>query len=177
MRALLLCVAQTAEPRVALDTSTSNPWNVKARRGGSCFVAPACEMMSPFPGIWRARRIKNCMLSSGSATHCLLVASGWSHRRCALCSSHLRATASRVTCCMILSQRLIHPWLRRWLLEHGVLPLQRLSLRHITAMRAVTGARPLSSWAEADVAPEALGAVSRLEMRTLHERRFLWIQA
>ena len=91
-------------------------------------------------------------------------------------SSHFSRDSTIMTCCLILVQRLIHPWLRRWLLEHGVLPLQRLSSRHISAMRAVTGARTLSSWVEADVPPEALGAVSRLEMRTLHERRFLWIQ-
>jgi hypothetical protein len=55
-----------------------------------------------------------------------------------------RFVAMNVT--VVGTQKLMHPFLEAYLVAHGILPLQRLSVRHIAALQRLTGARVLSSW-------------------------------
>lgn len=43
----------------------------------------------------------------------------------------LRALGVRLVCC----QRLIHPFLKSWLISHDIIPLERISIRHIGNVR------------------------------------------
>ena len=67
---------------------------------------------------------------------------------------------------VVASQRLVHPTLKASLGRRGVLVLERLSLRHIAAVQAVTGAQlihtlGLSSWQGTDTGAGAIaGAAS-----------------
>lgn len=75
---------------------------------------------------------------------------------------------------LLASQRLIHPWLKQRLGALGVLVLERLSLHHIGAVQALTGAVTLSAW-DRPVARECLGWVAKAECVILHGQRVLFL--
>ena len=76
----------------------------------------------------------------------------------------LTALGVRVLCC----QQRIAPALVRLLLSHGVLPLPRLSLRHIAAVRRLSGATPLSHLQPPSAAH--LGRIGGVEARVFGGR-------
>lgn len=76
---------------------------------------------------------------------------------------------------MVASQKLMHPLLQARLQRHGVLALERVSLRHIGALQAVTGAVVLSSWSR-PVQTESLGIVRAISVLDLgHGKRGLLV--
>ena len=66
---------------------------------------------------------------------------------------------------VVATQKLMHPSLERVLLDAGILPLQRLSIRHVAAVQAVTGAAVLSSW-QRPVDPRCLGLLDSFHLTT-----------
>ena len=58
---------------------------------------------------------------------------------------------------VVASQRLIHPWLKCFLLERGIVPLERLSIRHVGLFRCVTGCAVIGDWTQT-LYPNMLGA-------------------
>lgn len=66
---------------------------------------------------------------------------------------------------IVATQKLMHPILEEYLLNHGILPLQRLSIRHIGAVQALTGALVLSSWTRT-LDARALGLLRLVELHS-----------
>ena len=79
---------------------------------------------------------------------------------------------------VVLAQRLVHGWLKRWLLLRGVLSVERVSALHLAAVQTLTGARVLSGL-PASPAPElelraAAGVLQRVSLlRVAGGRPFL----
>jgi hypothetical protein len=79
---------------------------------------------------------------------------------------------------VVLAQRLVHGWLKRWLLLRGVLTVERVSALHLAAVQTLTGARVLSGLPES-LAPEmelcaAAGVLQRVSLlRVAGGRHFL----
>lgn len=77
---------------------------------------------------------------------------------------------------IVISQRLIHPLIQGLLLDANIIPLQRISIRHLRAIRSLSGARVLSS--PTIPQPMELGAIrSTVCTRELSGRVFLSLQA
>jgi|UPI00049005BA chaperonin GroEL (HSP60 family) len=77
---------------------------------------------------------------------------------------------------IVASQKLIHPHLQETLMSNGILPLQRLSMRHIKAVASNTGAHVLSAWEtdERRVANEDdLGVLDKLELLQTNDTDFI----
>ena len=59
---------------------------------------------------------------------------------------------------VVASQRLIHPWLKAVLLQRGIVPVERLSLRHVGLFRCITGCSVIGEWSQ-KVRAQDLGAL------------------
>ena len=73
---------------------------------------------------------------------------------------------------VLLSQKTIHPTLRLQLLHSSILPLERLSIRHMAAVRDLTGCTVVS-----DVHPprnaDVLGTLTSIGEQTIASKRFI----
>lgn len=85
---------------------------------------------------------------------------------------------------IVASQKVIHPFLKDYLLHRGVLPLERLSARHLSTVQHVSGARILSSLSLSDgqlscpgcasaSSGHPYGFVSGVYLRQVGDKRFL----
>jgi len=75
---------------------------------------------------------------------------------------------------IVACQKLIHPYLGSKLIEHGMIPLPRLSIRHIDAVRLCTGAVPCSSTAIiGDDIKSSIGVLEGYEQYSLGNKRYL----
>jgi chaperonin GroEL (HSP60 family) len=76
---------------------------------------------------------------------------------------------------VVACQKVIHPWLQLRLRDLGVVALERLSVWHVGAMQAVSGAASLSAW-DRPLSEATLGCVSHLRITQLHGRRVIVVQ-
>jgi chaperonin GroEL (HSP60 family) len=75
---------------------------------------------------------------------------------------------------LVASQKRIHPFLKHRLLAMGVVPLERLSIRHIQALHSVIGGKLLGTLKlEAMHVPGARGHLQGMRERVLGGRRYL----
>jgi chaperonin GroEL (HSP60 family) len=75
---------------------------------------------------------------------------------------------------LVASQKRIHPFLKHRLLAMGVVPLERLSIRHIQALHSVIGGKLLGTLKlEAMRVPGARGHLQGMRERVLGGRRYL----
>jgi len=76
---------------------------------------------------------------------------------------------------LLACQKVIHPYLQQLCLERGILPLERLSIRHMEAVRQAAGGQVLSAIDEQQVQPQRVGALARLEEKIINRRRFVFL--
>jgi chaperonin GroEL (HSP60 family) len=76
---------------------------------------------------------------------------------------------------MVASQKQIHPYIQDFLISAGIIPLERLSVRHFEAVRLLSGATVISSPFHSIEATQ-LGLIERMEEKCLDEKlfTFLW---
>ena len=78
---------------------------------------------------------------------------------------------------MVASQKRIHPFLKHLLLSRGLVPFERLSIRHIQALHAAIGGQLLGTISlEALKAPTALGCLQGLRTRVVGKKTFVEIK-
>lgn len=76
---------------------------------------------------------------------------------------------------LVASQKRIHPYLLHLLITRGIVPLQRLSIRHIQAVHAAIGGKLLGSVrVEALKQEGVLGTLERMDERILSGKRHLY---
>jgi chaperonin GroEL (HSP60 family) len=79
---------------------------------------------------------------------------------------------------LVASQKRIHPYLKHRLLAIGVVPLERLSIRHIQALHSVIGGKLLGTLKlEAMRVPGARGHLEGMRERVLGGRRYLQLDS
>jgi hypothetical protein len=88
----------------------------------------------------------------------------------ALCAKWRSLGVTLVAC-----QKVIHPFLKQLCLEQGVLPLERLSVRHMEAVKQAAGGELLSAIDVEQVRLERLGSIASLEERIIGRRRYLFL--
>jgi hypothetical protein len=88
----------------------------------------------------------------------------------ALCAKWRALGVTLVAC-----QKVIHPFLKQLCLEQDMLPLERLSVRHMEAVKQAAGGELLSAIDVEQVRPERLGSIARLEERIIGRRRYLFL--
>lgn len=81
----------------------------------------------------------------------------------------------KVTLCA--SQKLIHPFLKQYLHSLGIVALERLSLRHIAAVRDLSGALVLSTWDRLDQVQRSLGRLAMVDTRTIGKKTYILMNA
>mmetsp|Transcript_19947 Transcript_19947/g.32725 ORF Transcript_19947/g.32725 Transcript_19947/m.32725 type:complete len:382 (-) Transcript_19947:116-1261(-) len=74
---------------------------------------------------------------------------------------------------IVCSQKLIAPFLKEALMQQGILPLERLSIRHIQAVQLVTGCQVLSDLRIQSVRPAVLGRIGSVQQRVLSARKYI----
>jgi len=84
---------------------------------------------------------------------------------------NLAQTIIRLNVRCVFSQKLIHPWLRNFLLQHNILAVERLSVRYIAAVRSLTGAHVFSEFPRA-IKKEQLGVLGAISLIRLAGRQF-----
>ena len=76
---------------------------------------------------------------------------------------------------LVCAQKVMHPYLKQCCLERGMLPLERLSIRHVHAVHQVAGGEVLSGIGEQLVRPQAVGTLAALEEKVIARRRYLFL--
>nr|XP_054758614.1 molecular chaperone MKKS-like [Lytechinus pictus] len=76
---------------------------------------------------------------------------------------------------LIACQKVIHPSIKSYLRQKGILAMDRLSIRHIGAVQQVTGAEVLGSFSCA-VPSSSLGKVSDIQHLVMFDRSYLHLQ-
>ncbi|KAF0699662.1 Aste57867_9784 [Aphanomyces stellatus] len=87
-----------------------------------------------------------------------------------------RAAADRLYACgvdLVLSQKKIPPTLATYLLAHRIASMERLSILHMDAVQAVSGAAVMSDWAAANVSVDQLGVLDSVEELTVGKSAFV----
>lgn len=97
---------------------------------------------------------------------------------------HVARVIIRSRVSLVCSQRRIHPYLQRILLAEGVIPLQRLSIRYITAMQNLTGAKLLGNFssvhvmsADSTIETDLLGFLSSIGVECVGGKKFVVARA
>ena len=111
--------------------------------------------------------------SVGSAVH----GASWTPVTSAVAAARFVSLMVRLRVAMVACQRGIHPSLRAALLDAHILPLERLSARHLSAFQAVSGALPVhEADASSDAIRRSLGAVASISTAYLFETRYVWLR-
>jgi hypothetical protein len=74
---------------------------------------------------------------------------------------------------VILCQKLIHPVVRHYALSLGILPIERLSIRHINAVHTITGGTVLSSLSHNVATKDVCGKIASIEEKLIGKRKYL----
>ena len=85
--------------------------------------------------------------------------------------SHWSSIGAKLVAC----QKVIHPYIKELCLARGILPLERLSIRHMEAMREVSQGKVLSGIDTELVRKDVLGAIGVLEERMIGRRKYLFV--
>lgn len=88
----------------------------------------------------------------------------------------MRSLVDRWMACgvsLVAAQKVLHPYLKQLLLERSIVPLERLSIRHIDAVRQASGATILSGIETTLVQPGVLGSLASIEEKVFGRRRYL----
>ncbi|XP_030834395.1 McKusick-Kaufman/Bardet-Biedl syndromes putative chaperonin-like isoform X2 [Strongylocentrotus purpuratus] len=77
---------------------------------------------------------------------------------------------------LVACQKVIHPSIKRYLRQKGILSIDRLSIRHIRAVQQVTGAEILGSFSCA-VPPSSFGYVTDIKHLVVFGKSYLHLQS